>query len=197
MVSHVCSLFKPRVCRPGDPPPFVVFMYQTRNLSLSHTHTHTNSHSLTLTQKEYTQIVAFSPSIYKLSVSQSHTGGVRSVIKVYCCPAIEAPPTLHCLHPPFLLGQPFSSLFVPLYSSLPPASFFLLLSWSFPLLLLPSPPPSLCSPSLADESRDQLRPLKWLRRAHSHWFSCRSRGAEVLGERAGDERSYEGRGGGK
>lgn len=33
--------------------------------------------------------------------------------------------------------------------------------------------------------------MKWLRLAHSHWFSGRRRGAEVLGERAGDERSYE------
>ncbi|KAI3360784.1 hypothetical protein L3Q82_013026, partial [Scortum barcoo] len=43
----------------------------------------------------------------------------------------------------------------------------------------------------SNESRDQLEPLKWLRLAHSHWFSGRRRGAEVLGERAGDERSYE------
>lgn len=113
---------------------------------------------------------------------------------MYCCCAIEPSPTLSSFSPSFLLGHPFSSLLVTLYSHFsslpPPVSFFLSLSLMVSLshfIPLPSSPLSLSS--LADESRDQLKPLKWLRLAHSHWFSGRRRGAEVLGERAGDERS--------
>lgn len=54
----------------------------------------------------------------------------------------------------------------------------------------PTSPLVLSSSSPADESAEQLLPLKWPGLAPSHWFSSRERGAEVLGERAGDERSY-------
>lgn len=99
----------------------------------------------------------------------------------------------------FSLDTLFLTPFVTHHSHL----FNLLSPFIFSIPLISSPPPlSLAHgfpsytsfhSSLADESRDQLEPLKWLRLAHSHWFSGRRRGAEVLGERAGDERSRGGR----
>lgn len=96
----------------------------------------------------------------------------------------------------FFLRHPLSYPFVPLHSHLfnlfSPFIFFHshLISSS---LSHGFPSHTSFHSSLADESRDQLQPLKWLRLAHSHWFSRRRREAEVLGERAGDERSRGGR----
>lgn len=90
----------------------------------------------------------------------------------------QSPPFSPLLSPPIVT---FSTFFPPFFFSHSPLS----LSWFSSTTSFHS--------SLADESRDQLEPLKWLRLAHSHWFSGRRRGAEVLGERAGDERSRGGR----
>lgn len=93
---------------------------------------HTQRHD----HKDYTQILTFAP-LYIQTPSQSHIHQVRSIIKVYCCPAIEVSPTPPILfsffYPfPFLPSNSFFINLIPIH--LPPFFVF----W-FSLIWLSSP----------------------------------------------------------
>lgn len=120
----------------------------------SHTQADTHTHCAN-TPRRMMNTHTLALPLYTNALSITHPA--RSIIKVYCCFAIE--------------GSIFSSLFF----SAPPTPF------SFPYF--PTSPLVLSSSSPADESADQLSPLKWPGPAPSHWFSSRERGAEVLGEK--------------
>lgn len=162
--------------------PLLIFWCTYETSNLSHTATHTQAHD------EYTQIDAF--ILIYTQTAITHTPcqiNNECVLFCYRGRSCSVPPT--SLFSPW---SPFSPLLLPPSPSLP---IFFPFSWvffplSFPLSFSSRFISSLTHPSLADESTDQLQPLKWQRLAPSHWFSSRRRGAEVLGERAGDERSY-------
>lgn len=122
----------------SDHASFDPLMYQAGDLTLSHTHT----------------LRCFHPPVYPDSVSQSHTDSARSILKVYCCSAIEAPLIRPALSTSFLLSHVFY------FSLCRPQSPYLLheqpLSISLPRASLLS---SLVS--LPDESRNRLSSLKW------------------------------------
>lgn len=157
---------------------------------------HTQTHALTRAHRADTHrntISCSPPPLRPDCVSQSHTDPARSILKVYCWSAIEAPLTRPALSTSFLLHRLFHSPPLPLSPSQPRIS----------SMHCPSPfpyfPDLLSSPhfpvSLADESKNQPSALKWPRLAPSRPptrpSSSREREVEVFRKKGvGDEKSH-------